>query len=140
VHIECLVDPLERQIDILARRLLARLLPGAGAKPVDAGVPGQLREPRPDRGVVAEGVEPLVRPGEHVLKDVLGVVLGQPEGADGDRVHIARETLHQLVPRLRLAGPAAPDELRVGDLDSHSGRSIQARLHPNGKKPTSSFV
>ena len=60
VHVERLVEPLDRRVGASARRLLGRLLARAGAQPVDAGVPGQLREPGPDRGVVAQRVEPLV--------------------------------------------------------------------------------
>ena len=44
-----------------------------GAQAIDAQPPGQLGEPGPDRGVVAEPVEMLVRAREHFLEDVLRV-------------------------------------------------------------------
>jgi len=56
----------------------------------------------------------LVHASEDLLEDVFGVVRGQPERLDGDRVDVAREALHELVPRRRVALPASCDELRIG--------------------------
>ena len=47
--------------------------------------------------------EPLVDAHEDVLEDVLGVVLGQAEALDGDRVDVAREALDELAPGVVVA-------------------------------------
>ena len=57
------------RLDVLLGDLAA-----AGAEAVDAASARQLRDPRPDRGVVAQPVELLVHLREDVLEDVLGVV------------------------------------------------------------------
>ena len=56
-------------------------------------------------------VEPLVRPREDLLEDVLGVVLGEAKPLHGDRVDVAREALDELRPGRLVAGAAARDEL-----------------------------
>ena len=76
MDVEGVAELLDRRVDLLRVRLFARLLAGAGPQAVDTGVPRQLSDPGPDRGVVPERVEPLERPGEHVLEHVLRVVLG----------------------------------------------------------------
>src|SRR5205085_9412326 len=53
------------------------------------------------------------------LEDVLGVLLGQAEPAAADRVDVAREALHELVPRGGIARAAPRNELRIGLLDGH---------------------
>ena len=133
VDVQCLVEALDLAVDLVGERLLGRLLARAGAEPVDASVSRQLGEPGSDRGVVAQRVEPLERAGEDVLKDVLGVVLRQPESAHGDRVHVAREAFDELVPRLLLSRPAALDELRVSEFDGHRGTAIQADSRRKGR-------
>ena len=55
---------------------VARALAGVGAQHVDRDAARQLREPRPDRGVVAQAVQLLVGAGEDLLEGVLGGVLG----------------------------------------------------------------
>ena len=61
--------------------------------------------------------ELLVDPREHLLEDVLRVVLAASRNAlDADRVDVAREALDELVPRLVVARAAARDELPVGQL------------------------
>ena len=109
----------DRVVD--ARRLgdLARLLARAGANRVEAEPPRQLGEPGPDRGVVAELRQVLVRAGEHLLEHVLGVRLGQAERLDRDRVDVAREALDELAPRVVVSRAAAGDELCVGFGDWH---------------------
>ena len=87
---------------------------------VEAEVARQLRQPRLDRAVVAQPVEPLVRAREDLLEDVLRVVLGQPEPLHGDRVHVAGEPLDELPPGAFVAGAAARDELGVGELGGHA--------------------
>jgi hypothetical protein len=59
------------------------------------------------------------RRARHRLKDVLGIVLAEPEAAYGNRVDIAREPIDELMPRLRLARAAAMDELGVAELRRH---------------------
>ena len=54
--------------------LLAGLLAGAGSEAVDAETTGELRDPRAQSLVVAEGVEPLVDSGEDLLENVFRVV------------------------------------------------------------------
>ena len=58
MHIERVVELLERAVELLRARLFARLLARPGPEAVDAGVPGQLCDPRPDRRVLPERVEP----------------------------------------------------------------------------------
>jgi hypothetical protein len=50
------------------------LLAGAGSEAVDAETTGELRDPRAQSLVVAEGVEPLVDSGEDLLENVFRVV------------------------------------------------------------------
>src|SRR5439155_8296777 len=106
---ERLVDP--RRLELVAARLLAPARPEA----VDAAATRELGEPRPDRLVVAEAGEVFVHLGEHVLEDVLGVVVGQPERLGRDRVDVTGEPLDELVPRGVVAGSTACDELAVGE-------------------------
>ena len=94
------------------RRDLAR----AGPQPVDTESPRELGDPGADRLVLAQGVEPLVDPREDLLEDVLGVVLGQPERLDRDRVDVAREPLDQRAPGFLVAAAAKRDELGVAEL------------------------
>ena len=89
----------EGQLYALKRWLLAplghihcvgiRLLAAAGAQPIDREPAGQLADPRPDRLVVAQPSQMLVGTSEHLLKDVLGVVVAESEGLTRDRVHVA---------------------------------------------------
>ena len=115
---------LEGLLDVaqVARALLGRR-PRAGTSRlrsdrVEAAPPRELRDPGPQRGVVAQAVEPRVDAGEDVLEDVLGVLVAQPEAADGDRVDVPRVALDELVPRVRVAGATAADELGVGQRSS----------------------
>ncbi len=78
--------------------------------PVEAETPRHLRDPRPDRLVVPQRPEPLVDAKERVLEDILGVRLGEPEPAHGDRVHVPRVPLDELAPRRLVACAAAGDE------------------------------
>ena len=75
----------------------------SSAQPVDARPPRQLRDPRPNRAVVAQAAELLEDLGEDVLEDVLGVLAAEPEALAADRVDVAREALDELVPRLVVA-------------------------------------
>ena len=69
-----------------------------------------------------QAVEMLVHAREDVLEHVLGVVWRQPERLHRDRVDIAREALHELVPGGLVAGAAARDELGVGGGGFHCRR------------------
>src|SRR5439155_8568634 len=93
------------------------------AEPVYAQPAGELREPRPHRGVVSELVEVLVRTGEDFLEDVLRVRLGEPERLNGDRIHVAREPFDKLVPGLLVARPTACDELAIAEGRGHHADS-----------------
>ena len=80
---------------------------------VEAAVAGQLAEPGADRVVRAERAEPFVRLCEDILKDVFGVVLGQPERLRRDREDVAGESLDERVPRGTITATAARDEIGV---------------------------
>src|SRR4051794_5837425 len=97
-------------------RLRQRLGRPGGAQAVDAQAAGELAEPRPDGGVVAQAVEALVGAGEYVLEDVLGVRVAQAVGAGGDRVDVAGEALDQQSPGRLVTGAASPDEVGVAGL------------------------
>ena len=60
LDVERLVELLEHRVGLLRLQLLGGMLARRGTEPVDAGIPRQLREPRPDRVVVAKRAEPLV--------------------------------------------------------------------------------
>ena len=81
---------------------------------VDAEPSGQLREPRPQRVVVAEAVETLVRAHEDVLEDVLRLGIRKPEALEGDAVDVAGVALDELRPGRLVARAAARDEIAVG--------------------------
>ena len=85
------------------------------AEAVDAEPAGERGEPGPERVVVPERAQALVRPGEGLLEDVLGVRVGKPEGL-GDREDVAGVALDDEAPGLVVAGAAARDELGVGEL------------------------
>ena len=70
----------------------------------------------------------LVRAGEDLLEDVLGVGRGQPVRLNGDRVDVAREALDELAPGIVVACAAAGDELcvRFGNLHC-SNQSAHSR-------------
>src|SRR5262249_974640 len=61
----------------------------------------------------------FIRAGEDLLEHVLGVVLWEPEAAAGDRVDVAREALHELVPGVGIPRAAPRDELCIGLLNGH---------------------
>ncbi len=95
---------------------------------VDTEPPGELGDPGPDRLVLAQPVEVLVHAGKHLLEHILGVVLGQPEALNGDGVHIPREAVDELTPRLFLTRAAAGHEAGVGDLrEGHGGSGIKSQ-------------
>jgi hypothetical protein len=121
VHGERLLDEGQRVVGLGHIELLfdGGALARVGPQAIDAESASQLRQPGLDRGIVPELVQMLVRTREDFLEDVLGVGLRQPEGLDRDRVHVAREALHQLAPGLGVAGPAAGDELAVTQRRSH---------------------
>jgi hypothetical protein len=56
----------------------------------------------------------LVRTGEDLLEDVLGILAPQPEGLGADRVDVAREAVHELAPRSLVARATARYETGVG--------------------------
>src|SRR6185503_6336232 len=76
--------------------------------------PGQLGDPWPDGAVVPEAPQLLVDLGEDVLEDVFGVLLRESEALDADRVHVAGEPLHQLVPGVGIPCATPRDERLVG--------------------------
>ena len=90
---------------------------------VDAEPPGELRDPRPQRrrrraasrgGVYARA--------KTSWKTSSASRVAEPEALRADRVHVAREALDELVPRVGVAGAAAVDELGVregGELAAH---------------------
>src|SRR5919109_663286 len=113
-HVESLVQlrhvvvgGVEEWLDFL------RTLPSESAQAVDAQPAGELREPRTNGGVVAEPVEPLVGAREDLLEDVPRVLPREPECLARDRVHVARDPLHELPPCLVLPGSAAGHERSV---------------------------
>src|SRR5207253_2128258 len=78
----------------------------------------------------------LVRAREDLLEDVLRVVLGQPEGLDGDRIDVAGEALDQAVPGVAVAASAAGDELRVGQRVRHRSSSSRIRIFAISRNPS----
>ena len=105
----------------------SRALSRASARSdVDRDPAGQLREPRPDRAVVAQPVELLVGAREDLLEGVLGGMLGERERAREDRVHVAGEALDEQLPGVVVARAAAGDELGVGWRGRHPPRTIRA--------------
>ena len=98
----------------LERLRVGRGLPPGGAQPVDAEPAGELRDPGPQSIVAPQAVEMLVDPREHLLEDVLGVVLRKPKGLHRDRVHVAGEPLDELVPGALVPRAAPGDELGIG--------------------------
>src|SRR2546425_1790262 len=114
--------------------LVGHALPAARPQAVDAEPARQLREPGADRVVVPQPVEVLVRAREDLLEDVLRRVLLEPEALHADRIHVAGEVLHELAPRLLVAGAAAADELRF------FGHATYESAHPAGKKAAASPV
>src|SRR5262249_47290872 len=93
-----------------------RALARARADRVDAEPARELREPGPQRLVVAEAVEVLPRPHEDVLEDVLRLGIGQPEALERDPVDIARVAFDKRGPRRLVALAAARDEITVGQV------------------------
>jgi hypothetical protein len=94
---ERVVD-VERLLDLREHVLVGRIgqlfgvggdLARAGAEPVDAEAARQLGDPGTDGLVVTQGVEPFEDAREDVLEDILGILLGEPEGLDADRVDVA---------------------------------------------------
>ena len=122
-----LVDPV---VLALSLQIFERLLTRRGAETVDAEPPRQRREPGPERVVVAEGAQALIRPGEGVLEDILGVVGGQPERLR-DRVDVARVALDELAPGVGVAGAATCDELGVRD-HGHIKQESAGKRSPMG--------
>jgi len=118
VHVERLLELRENIVGGLIREVadLGLGLTCARAHAVDAEAPRELSDPGANCIVVAERVEPLVDPREHVLEDVLRVVRRQPEALDCDRVDVTREAVDKLAPGLVIAFTAACDEGGVGEL------------------------
>ena len=92
----------------------------AGAKAIEATPARQLADPGPQRVVRAERVQPLVRPREDVLEDVVRLVGREPEALGRDRVDVAREPLDELAPGVLVARAAAGGQLGVGFLRSYA--------------------
>ena len=108
---------------------------------VEAQPPRQLRDPGPERGVVAEGVEPRVDAREDLLEDVLGVRVAQPEALRADRVDVAREALDELVPGVerRRRGSAGRAPRRSGSR-SRSPTGLEQRVPRRPAPPARSRV
>ena len=118
MHVERLLQLAEHVVGGRIRELfeVGPDLARARAQAVDAKAPRELSDPGSNGVVVAERVEPLVDPREHVLEDVLRVVRREPETLDGDGVDVAGEALDKLPPSLVVAFTAAGDEGGVGQL------------------------
>ncbi len=90
---------------------VARGVPPCRGDPVEAQTPRHLGDPRPDRLVVAERLEPLVDAKERVLEDILGIrlrVAGTPERRSHTRTgSTARRARPRLPGRLRDNGRRA---------------------------------
>ena len=79
---------------------------------------------RRSSNLVAQPRQLLVDLGEHVLEHVLGVLVGEPERLHADGVHVARESLDEIVPRRGLPGPAAGHQAGIGP---RVGRRLHGR-------------
>ena len=110
---------LELPEDIVRGRLgdlVGRLLARPRALAVDAEPARELGDPGPEGVVVPQGLQLLVDAREDLLVDVLGVVLGEAERLDADRVDVARETVDELPPGVLVARATPRYELGVGSL------------------------
>ena len=112
VHRQRLVEAREPVVDAV-RDVVHRNLAPRPAERVDRAVAGRLRDPRPQRVAVAEGVEPFEDAREHLLEDVLGVVRIEPVDARDDRVDVPPVAVDERLPRGLVARAAAADELGV---------------------------
>jgi hypothetical protein len=89
--------------------VLARVVHGLGPparEVVDRGVVRDLQEPRAERGVGAEALEPVEGAQERVLADVLGI--GAAGDAAGDAEDDVAVALHE-----RLEGMQIPAQRRL---------------------------
>ena len=106
-------------------RLLGQLLAAARAQLVHAEAAGEGPDPWPHRVVVAQVIQALVRAREHLLEDILGIVLLKPVDPHRDRVHVAGEAVDQLLPGLLVAVSTAGDQVGVGYLGQRHYRLIK---------------
>src|SRR3954447_18539515 len=116
MDVEGLLELAEHVVRCRVLHCVGRLFARAGPEAVDAQAARQLCDPWAEGLVVAQRIEALVDPGEHLLEDVLGVVLWEAEGLHADRVDVAREAVYELAPRVVVARAAARNELGVGKL------------------------
>src|SRR5207344_1292515 len=126
----------ERSLDLgevgalLGRHFLVRRqLPSPARDGIQTPASRELRDPRTKGRVVAKRVETRVDPREHVLEDVLGILLAQPESANADGVDVPGVALDELVPRFRISRAAPADDLGVRHhgVPTHRGRVIDPR-------------
>jgi hypothetical protein len=110
---------LELSEDVVRGRLgylVGRFLARTRALAVDAEPARELGDPGPEGVVLPQRVQLLVDTREDLLVDVLGIVLGQAEGLDADRVDVARKTVDELPPGVLVARATPRYEFGVGSL------------------------
>ena len=95
---------------------------------VEAQPPRELRDPRSERRVVAQGVEAGVDTGEDLLEDVLRVLLAQPEA----RVCRSRTRSARSARRARSRRPCSPARQRWTSSASDSAESWLTSRSPDG--------
>src|SRR3712207_6191980 len=97
-----------RTLEALARGLAPLALEQApGVAAGDGGEPGA------EAAVLGQDIEALDQDGEGDLRDVRGVIAGQPV-SERDGIHQALVLVQQLVPRSVAALPATSDQISVG--------------------------
>ena len=130
VHVERLFDV--RELVFIGHRCELLGVRGgltrAGTESVDAHPPGQLRDPGPDRLVLAQALEPLVDAREDLLEDVLCVVLREAEALDRDRVDVPREALDELAPSVAVTFATPRNEAGVAELCGQRSCAARSRF------------
>ena len=77
----------------------------------------------------------LVRAGEDLLEDLLGVLLAQPEGLAADGIDVAREPGDELPPGVLVTAAASRDKLGIGEGCKLHGIHMKQKFAAGGKIP-----
>ena len=91
---------------------------------VERGVVGDPQQPRAERSIAPEPLEPVEGAQERVLAHVLGFVGADDAGGDPD--HHGPVAVDESFERTQLAARGAPDELGVVRLQCRGGGLIRA--------------
>ena len=80
-------------------------------------------------------LEVLVRAGEDLLEDLLGVLRPEPEGLAADGVDVAREARDELAPGVLVTAAAAGDELSIGERCKLHGKEYETEMFGSREDP-----